>query len=530
MNIMKKQLLLIGLILAVFTGYSQEIDDEMVTKQDSTVEDSICHHRINIHVGSGWNNNIYRRVLSYNLNGELVRGIKPVYSIGDVFEIGYTYFFNENWGLGIGAGVHHIAAWADMNFRGRINKFNDPYFAEHALNPSTTYDYIFETKGVVERQQIWAIEVPLTAQFEKKFTDACGIYAQLGVKGYFPIYNRSWMKKGTIVTTGYEPFTDALYEQAYCINHGFGEFEVKGNGSTKLRCSVDLQADFGGIFTINNKTDFYVGVWCSYGFLDVLPKAENRHNLVEPTDNATNLNYNGLLGSNNDILFDQNQITSTPANLNSEYTSILREEVIGNFHWHNLQLGVKLGIHIKPCGKVEPSDRKKFYRKMTEAAQKYLDDTCNACDKNTEYIYIVPVCPDQRDNGQKLTKKEKEELEDFAEDLESIKILFDLDKDVPKIAEYGDYIDKCAKKLKQHPDWHLDIEGYTCSLGPEEHNRDLALRRAESIKRLFVEEKGVNPDQLHVITYTANDPENSKNITDPSKEEHRAAIIRIRVK
>ena len=75
---------------------------------------------------------------------------------------------------------------------------------------------------------------------------------------------------------------------------------------------------------------------------------------------------------------------------------------------------------------------------MTEAAQKYLDDTCNACKKNTEYIYIVPVCPETTESGEKLTPKEKKELSDLADDLEKIKILFDLDKDVPKINESGD--------------------------------------------------------------------------------------------
>ena len=74
------------------------------------------------------------------------------------------------------------------------------------------------------------------------------------------------------------------------------------------------------------------------------------------------------------------------------------------------------------------------------------------------------------------------------------------------------------------------IEAYTCKLGPEEHNRDLAKRRAESIKRLFVEEKGCSPDQLELFTFTTSDKENNENITDPSLEEHRAAIIRIKVR
>ena len=210
-------------------------------------------------------------------------------------------------------------------------------------------------------------------------------------------------------------------------------------------------------------------------------------------------------------------------------TNIDRSDVIGNFKWNYLQVGVKVGIHIKPCGQVEESARKKFYRKMTEAAQKYLDDTCNACDKNTEYIYIVPVCPETTESGDKLTPREKKEMADLADDLEKIKILFDLDKDVPKINESGDYIDKAAKKLKSNKKFILVIEGYTCKLGPEEHNRDLAQRRAESIKRLFVEEKGVDPAQLELHTYTSSDPENANNITDPALEEHRAAIISIKV-
>ncbi len=186
--------------------------------------------------------------------------------------------------------------------------------------------------------------------------------------------------------------------------------------------------------------------------------------------------------------------------------------------------GVKVGINIKPCGQVDESVRKKFYKKMTEAAQKYLDDTCSNCDKNVQYVYIVPVS--EEEGNKKMTKKEQKHAEELAEALENIKILFDLDKDVPKINEEGDWIDKAVKILKENESFGLRIEGYTCPLGPEEHNRDLAMRRAESIKRMFVD-KGVNPEQLETVTYTAKDPENAENIKESSNEEHRAAILHI---
>ena len=520
-DIMKKQLILIGLILAFFTtGYCQEIDDNMVTEQDSMVVDSMCHHRVNILFGGGFTNNFYNR-----FEGIKYSRIHPsVHSI----EIGYAYFFDKHWGIGLGVGIQRQSARANLNFRGVIPNAADVDDYNINSNHETNYDLIYDTKNLIERQTIWAVEVPLTAQFQHFFNERNGLYATLGVRGYFPIFNRSKLVDGSIITSGYDDYYHVLYTHDYCVNHGFEEYTVSGNGSAKLRCSVDLEANFGGLFRINNKVDFYVGLFCNYGFLDILPKKDNRHDFVETTDDANHLSYNGLLGSNADILNDQYVLSTYPADQDG-HTNVLKEDVIGNFKWHNLQVGVKLGISIKPCGQVEESARKKFYRKMTEAAQKYLDDTCNACDKNTEYIYIVPVCPETTESGDKLTPKEKKELSELADDLEKIKILFDLDKDVPKINESGDYIDKAAKKLKSNPKYILVIEGYTCKLGPEEHNRDLAQRRAESIKRLFVEEKGVDPAQLELHTYTSSDPENNNNITDPALEEHRAAIISIKV-
>ena len=518
-DIMKKQLFLIGLILAFFTtGYCQEIEDNMVTEQDSMVVDSVCHHRVNIHFGGAFTNDIYHRIPGIK-NGTW-KGIY-IHPNAHLLELGYTYFFNQNWGLGLGVGVNKFSACANLNIRGVVQDSQDPEDYNQGSLHNTNADLIYVTHNLMEREVVWAIEVPLTAQFEKKFDGRNGIYAQLGVKGYFPIMNRSRLSDGTITYMGWDEYYNILYQDME--NHGFYTAEVDGGShSTKLRCSIDLQADFGGIFTINNKVDAYVGLFASYGFLNILPKGENKHDLVEYDANGKT-QYNGLMGSNVYETLDRGYIAEAGK------SQIDRNDVIGNFKWNYLQVGVKVGIHIKPCGQVEESARKKFYRKMTEAAQKYLDDTCNACDKHTEYIYIVPVCPETTESGDKLTPKEKKELSDLADDLEKIKILFDLDKDVPKINESGDYIDKAAKKLKSNKKYILVIEGYTCKLGPEEHNRDLAQRRAESIKRLFVEEKGVDPAQLELHTYTSSDPENNNNITDPALEEHRAAIISIKV-
>ena len=125
-----------------------------------------------------------------------------------------------------------------------------------------------------------------------------------------------------------------------------------------------------------------------------------------------------------------------------------------------------------------------------------------------------------------LTPDDKAAINELSDVLSKTKILFDLDKDIPKIKDYNDNINRTVEILKANPQLKLIVEGYTCDLGSEQHNRDLAQRRANNVRKLFIQ-KGVNPDQIETASYTVNDPQNRQNITDPAREEHRAAIFRI---
>lgn len=106
---------------------------------------------------------------------------------------------------------------------------------------------------------------------------------------------------------------------------------------------------------------------------------------------------------------------------------------------------------------------------------------------------------------------------------QNIKILFDYDKDIPKIIDYK-AIDEYADFLNNQSTYKLIVEGYTCDQGPEEHNRDLAQRRAIMVRKLFIE-KGVDPILIETASYTVNDPQNRQNITN--QNECDVAICRI---
>ena len=124
----------------------------------------------------------------------------------------------------------------------------------------------------------------------------------------------------------------------------------------------------------------------------------------------------------------------------------------------------------------------------------------------------------------KLVSKDKVALREMADVLSKSKIRFDYDKDIPVIEDYNDNINRTVEILKNNPTFGLQIEGYAENTGSEEHQRDLARRRACNVMQLFID-KGVRENQISTVTYTVNDPQFKQNIPDES--EHRCAIFRI---
>lgn len=512
---MKKNLLVISLIFAMCcTAYAQEVQTENnndnATVQTENVETSLfCPHHINIHLGEAFTNNIYFR---------LRPDFTQYYSMSTMLDVDYAYFFNEHWGLSLGVGVNRIAAKAAISREGVIpdyNVNNDPSFTEYT-NANANYDLYYSARGLREKEVVWAVEVPLKAHFDWRFDGRNGIYAALGIQGYFPFkaFNK-YMGEGTITTMGYE----ALYNQWYVphyengeikMDDHFGDASYSGKGrNVKMRCSVDILGDFGGVFALNRVVDFYLGIYGKYGFLDILPKSKTT--LI--ADHNGELTFMGTLGS--DVLDNEKQ-----ARIDNGV------KVRNSFNkWNLLQVGLKAGIHIKTCATPQEKSRRQIEKEILEELKKKSNEPI-IIKQDPQYIYIVPVC-DQLDNDDdELTPEDKEDIKALSAALSNTKILFDLDKDIPKINDNNDNINKTVAILKKNNTLKLIVEGYTCDLGTEEHNRDLAQRRANKVRDLFIQ-KGVDPSQIETATYTTNDPQNRQNIQDPSREEHRAAIFRI---
>jgi hypothetical protein len=82
--------------------------------------------------------------------------------------------------LGIGIGLEDLSARVKSNLSGNVPDLLYPQ------QPERTYDLLYSTNELVEKQNIYAIYVPLTVQFEHKFKmGKNGIYRSIGVQGYF---------------------------------------------------------------------------------------------------------------------------------------------------------------------------------------------------------------------------------------------------------------------------------------------------------------------------------------------------------
>ncbi|MBO4719294.1 MAG: OmpA family protein, partial [Prevotella sp.] len=383
-----------------------------------------------------------------------------------MLDIDYAYFFNEHWGLSLGVGLNRIGAKASISKSGIIPDYdvnNDQAF-DQPVTYDPNYDLYYDAHGLKEKEVVWAVEVPLKAHFDWRFDGRNGIYAALGLQGYFPIkaFNK-YKGEGTITTMGYE----ALYNQWYMQHYENGEIKMDnhfpdasytGRGkNVKMRPSLDLVADFGGVFALNRVVDFYVGAYCKYGFLNILPKEKT--SLIGSNDQGQMV-FQGTLGSDMlDIAYQNNEIKKNKTK------------------WNLLQIGLKAGFHFKACATPAEKSKKQLEKEILDELKKKANEPI-IIKQDPQYIYIVPVCDQMNDDDDYLTPDDKAAINELSDVLSKTKILFDLDKDIPKISDYNDNINRTVAILKANPQLKLIVEGYTCDLGSEEHNRDLAQRRA----------------------------------------------------
>jgi hypothetical protein len=169
-------------------------------------------HYLNFDLGSGVHN------LKYDLpNGK----VKNQY--GYSASMGYTYFFDQQWGLGSGVGVQSYGANPILNYTSAtpaIDEKGDPYeFRNNYTNWQETQKALF-------------VEVPLTVQFRHSLSKKLGLLVSVGAKVSIPVSSTYETTGGEMVASGYYSQWDA---ELYGLpQHGLGNYTSTYSGDLML--------------------------------------------------------------------------------------------------------------------------------------------------------------------------------------------------------------------------------------------------------------------------------------------------------
>lgn len=95
-------------------------------------------------------------------------------------------------------------------------------------------------------------------------------------------------------------------------------------------------------------------------------------------------------------------------------------------------------------------------------------------------------------------------------------VKFDFDRDVVKQDSYSD-IQNLADFMKEYRQTTTVLEGHTDSVGTDAYNQRLSERRANAVRRVLVDELGVEGNRVNAVGYGESRP-----VADNSTEEGRA--------
>lgn len=424
---------------------------------------------LHFNVGGGLN------TLSYRLLDGTQKG-----QAGYTLDAAYSYFFSPHWGIQTGVGLQSFSSMSTQNYLSASPDVD---------TDGQTYEFRSFYKNWQEKQQALSIDIPLELQYKHSFGKKFGIIASAGAKISFPISASYKTSGGTLTTTGYYSQWDV--ELSDMPEHGFSTFtDFKGNLS--LKPAYMGIADLGGLYKLSEMMDLYFGGYFNYGLNNVVTPGTNR--MFQPIGI-----YNGVFAS---------------AQTNDVKT---------------FSIGLKVGIYLKMCKKknevaiVQQIDNKPEPEviKQNETAP----DTVKAVAPvvvETSKVEIAdqPAIPVKKQDTVPVEDplvKAKEIAGTIIGNFgfNSVQLLNDQDAKIRALNVL----------LKTNPDIYLTITGHTDNIGSHEVNLRVGMRRAQTMKKEFIEQ-GVS--ELNLLTQSkAYDEPLVRNTTNANRAKNRRVEIKL---
>ncbi|GHU70585.1 hypothetical protein FACS189413_11120 [Bacteroidia bacterium] len=427
---------------------------------------------------------------------------------GGIAGIGYNYFLDYNWSLGIGAEFSIVNAKATLS-----KSFSDTY---DVPDYGTLFRVRTETNGTTyeQKQSAYYINIPLQVKYQFDIWKEHKFYAAIGPKIGIPVKSE-YETKGSLKTTGVElnanldPITRDWYGNGQPM-HGFGTTAITGKKDFPLNVNFIASIEAGVKWKFNKDWALYSGVFFDYGLNDVR-KDDNNQQLYEyGRKNLTNANAPLTFNANNILTSQQRQYDLG----NNQYNGS-KQAFTDRVNTLALGLKLQLTFGIKPFDKktkVVPVVEEKPYEGLTAAQME--DILARNTDKLIDAQYK------EFEDLKELIKKDDPDFEGviYGFDVNSYTLLPIM---LPEL-------DHKVALLKKYPAANVELAGHTDNSGGDELNDELGLNRAKAVKTYLIN-KGINGNRLSVSTKGKTQPVVS-NATEQTRRFNRRVEFNLKSK
>ena len=472
--------------------------------------------------------------LKYDLNeGHRVSGL------GYGGTIGYTYFFDKNWGVGIGAGVSKYTTYGifDNKFERGSHAFeSNPFPRNGELDPEN-FSKKYSFAGQVdsdgdsyrrhvyltdwkEKQNTLMLEVPVTLNYQVRFGEEKrhGLYANIGVKAQLPIISNYEVADGTIDARGYFANGDVTFNSDVQDMSAYGYYirnyddAALGFPTKDSKEKVDLKfgvagtAGLGFFFGVAKRLDLYIGGTFDYGFLNIYADVEE-----------------GAV--RNEVIYRE----GTGATAKDAYNSMLASYDVEKINPVSIQ--GKVGLRWRIGGKddvwksgeepaVLPEDPNAA--KLAEATRQLEEATRNLeqATRNLEEAIKAGEEKAVQQQAEQVAKLEADKVAAVAKVIE-LDPVDNYEISATKLTRaQKQIVDRKITILKDNPTVKIALVGHTCDIDTETVNISIGQGRAQEV-RTYLIESGIDASRIVRIETKGKATPRVSNSNEPNRKLNR---------
>jgi len=405
-------------------------------------------------------------------------------------QLGYSFFFHENIGVGTGIGISRYRTNAringDMISLGMLQNSHDD---EH--------ERIAILRDWRERQTNLFFEVPLLLQFQTKFGtyQTIGMYANLGVRMQVPFAGRYRVTGGSIENQGLHlQWGEDKPPFANLPGRFDTDYNFRPNGDFRLRTGVAATAGVGLLIEFTRSLDLMVGAQFDYGLRDI------------------QRDRNGPI-----VYISPGNVNPYPAN---QYRSLLVSDNIGRVR--PLSVGLHVGLRYRLGGSNRETREEMRQRKAEEQALK--EALAQAAAQRAEAA--AQRVPTEGEHGPEAIRRAEELANEALQRIGDIlaaalgtdgrvdRVTGEDGREALRVELEGDILFATGRHnlsqgsmlvlvpfvqiLQENPQASIDVFGHTDNVGTLMYNQRLSTRRANSVVD-FLTDMGVDRRQIRRI-------------------------------